>query len=121
MVEMTRNDSRPVYSTETGRICPACSKAVAQCLCHVKTAPPTGAGPVRVSTETRGRRGKAVTLITGLALDLPALTELGKQLRTRFGTGGTVKEGLIELQGDHGDAVIERLKLLGHQVKRAGG
>lgn len=119
MVEMTRNDSRPVYSTETGRICPACGKAVAQCICHVKTAPPANGGPVRVLTETKGRKGKGVTIIKGLALDLPALTELGKQLRSRFGTGGTVKEGVIELQGDHCDGVVELLKQQGHRARRA--
>ena len=116
---MTRNNSRLVYSTEAGRICPECGKAVAQCICRAKTVVPTTSGSVLVSRERRN--GKAVTAIRNLALEPVALTQLGKQLRTMFGTGGTVKEGTLELQGDHSDAVIELLKQQGRQVKRAGG
>ena len=116
---MTRNNSRLVYSTEAGRICPECGKAVAQCICRAKTVVPATSGSVLVSRERRN--GKAVTVIKNLALEPVALTQLGKQLRTMFGTGGTVKEGTLELQGDHSDAVIELLKQQGRQVKRAGG
>jgi translation initiation factor 1 len=76
---------------------------------------------VRVSRETKGRAGKGVTLVRGLAIDNLALVTLGKQLKTACGSGGTVKDGVIEVQGDHCDKVIEVLKNQGFTVKRAGG
>jgi len=76
---------------------------------------------VRVSRESKGRGGKAVTLVKGVALDAVALQQLGKQLKTACGSGGTVKDGVIEVQGDHCDRLIELLKAQGHVVKRAGG
>ena len=69
----------------------------------------------------QGRAGKGVTLVKGLALDDAALAQLGKQLKAACGSVGTVKEGVIEVQGDHCDRVIELLKQQGHTVKRAGG
>lgn len=110
-----------VYSTEGGRMCPACRRPLAQCLCRQNQAAPAGDGIVRVSRETKGRGGKAVTLVRGLALDAAGLTALGKQLKAACGSGGTVKDGVIEVQGDHCERVIEALKALGHTVKRAGG
>lgn len=108
-----------VYSTESGRMCPTCRKALAQCVC--KLAPlPKGDGVVRVSRETKGRGGKSVTLVKGVLLDGVALAELGKQLKTLCGTGGTVKDGVIEVQGEHCDRVIDHLKAQGYVVKRAG-
>jgi translation initiation factor 1 len=82
---------------------------------------PASDGIVRVSTETKGRKGKGVTLIKGLTLDAPALAQLGKQLKTACGSGGTVKDGVIEIQGDHCERVIEHLRKQGWVVKRAGG
>jgi translation initiation factor 1 len=110
-----------VYSTENGRMCPACRQPAAQCVCHAQKAAPAGDGIVRVSRETKGRGGKAVTLVRGLALAEPALNSLGKQLRTACGAGGTVKDGVIEVQGDHCERVIDLLKAQGLTVKRAGG
>lgn len=110
-----------VYSTEHGRMCPACRKPVAECLCKQKKNAPAADGIVRVSRETKGRKGKGVTLIKGLALDNDALTQLAKQLKTACGSGGTVKDGIIEIQGDHCDRVMEALKKEGWSVKRAGG
>ncbi len=110
---------RLVYSTETGRVCPECSKPVAQCICRTKSTPAVAPGNVRVSRERRN--GKAVTVIKGLPLDALALTQFGKQLRASFGTGGTVKDGTVELQGDHCDAVLAMLKEQGHAPKRSGG
>lgn len=110
-----------VYSTEAGRMCPACRQAVAQCVCGQRSAVPAGDGVVRVSRETKGRGGKAVTLVKGLALDALALAALGKQLKAACGSGGTVKDGVIEIQGDHIDRVMVALKAQGHAVKRAGG
>jgi translation initiation factor 1 len=110
-----------VYSTDSGRMCPACRRPVADCVCG-KTAPVSaGDGIVRVSRETKGRAGKGVTLVKGLALDAEALTALAKQLKAACGSGGTVKDGVIEVQGDHCERVIEQLKKQGWAVKRAGG
>ena len=110
-----------VYSTDHGRMCPACSKPQAQCVCKQIKPVPTGDGIVRVSRETKGRGGKAVTLVKGVLVDEVALEQLGKQLKAVCGSGGTVKDGVIEVQGDHVERVMEALKKLGHQVKRAGG
>ncbi|CAM5789172.1 translation initiation factor Sui1 [Rhizobacter fulvus] len=109
-----------VYSTDAGRMCPACRQPIAACVCGRK-AVPAGDGIVRVSRETKGRAGKGVTLVKGLALDAAALTVMGKQLKAACGSGGTLKDGVIEIQGDHVERVIERLKAEGHVVKRAGG
>jgi translation initiation factor 1 len=109
-----------VYSTETGRMCPECRRSTAACVC--KAAPVVkGDGVVRVSRQTKGRGGKVVTVVKGLALNADALAALGKALRTACGSGGTVKDGVIEVQGDHCELVMATLAKLGHQPKRAGG
>ena len=111
-----------VYSTETGRMCPDCRQPVAQCACRANAkASVTGSGVVKVSRETKGRGGKCVTLVKGLALDPMALAQLGKTLRSACGSGGTVKDGVIEVQGDHCELVMAALQKLGHAPKRAGG
>ncbi|MDO9189740.1 MAG: translation initiation factor Sui1 [Sulfurimicrobium sp.] len=110
-----------VYSTEHGKMCPACRKPVAECVCSQNKPMPASDGVVRVSRETKGRKGKGVTLVKGLALDAAVLVQLGKQLKTACGSGGTVKDGVIEIQGDHCERVIETLKQQGWSVKRAGG
>jgi predicted translation initiation factor SUI1 len=74
-----------------------------------------------VGRETKGRRGKGVTTISDLPLDENGLAELAAKLKTRLGTGGTVKEGRIEIQGDHRDRIIAELEGMGYRVKRAGG
>lgn len=109
-----------VYSTDGGRMCPGCRHPVAACACALAVSK-AGDGIVRVSRETQGRQGKGVTVIRGLALDAPALAQLGRDLKAACGSGGTVKGGAIEIQGDHRDRVIERLVFLGMTVKRAGG
>jgi translation initiation factor 1 len=81
----------------------------------------TGDGVVRVSRQTKGRGGKCVTIVKGLMLDAGALALLGKQLRAACGSGGTVKDGVIEVQGDHCELVMEALRKQGHQPKRTGG
>ena len=111
-----------VYSTDVGRICPECRLALAECACKARAkAVLAGDGAVRVSRQIKGRGGKSVTLVKGLALDSIALTALGKQLRTACGSGGTVKDGVIELQGDHCELVMDALKKHGHSAKRVGG
>ncbi|AWL03344.1 translation initiation factor Sui1 [Massilia oculi] len=111
-----------VYSTESGRMCPECRQPLAACACACSArAPAVGDGVVRVSRQSKGRGGKTVTLVKGVALDPAALALLGKQLRTACGSGGTVKDGVIEVQGDHCDAVMDALTKLGHGPRRAGG
>jgi translation initiation factor 1 len=110
-----------VYSTEAGRMCPACRQPLAQCACKAQAVPPPSDGVVRVSRETKGRGGKAVTLVKGAPLDALALAALGKQLRAACGSGGTVKDGVVEVQGDHCERVMALLKEKGWTVKRAGG
>jgi len=111
-----------VYSTETGRMCPDCRKPLVDCACKsAANAKPAGDGNVKVSRESKGRGGKTVTLVRGLPLDAMALALLGKQLRSAVGSGGTVKDGIIEIQGDHCDRVMEELKKQGHNPKRTGG
>lgn len=109
-----------VYSTDQGRMCPLCRQAVTDCICN-RPSVPTGDGIVRVSRETKGRGGKSVTVVRGVLLEGPALIELGKQLKTQCGTGGTVRDGIIEVQGDHCDKVMLLLKTQGFKVKRSGG
>ena len=111
-----------VYSTEVGRTCPACRQALANCRCKAQAnSRPVGDGAVKVGRQTKGRGGKSVTVVSGVALDPIALALLGKQLRTACGTGGTVKDGVIEVQGDHVERVLAELVMLGHKPKRVGG
>jgi translation initiation factor 1 len=111
-----------VYSTEGGRMCPACRQPLAACACAQRSAAPAGDGMVRVSRESKGRGGKTVTLVRGLALESAALAALGKRLRSACGSGGTVKDGVLEIQGDHAERVLALLLAEGvANVKRAGG
>jgi translation initiation factor 1 len=110
-----------VYSTDSGRMCPACRRPVATCTCAQQQRAPAGDGVVRVSRESKGRGGKTVTLVRGLSLDEDALAALGKRLRSACGSGGTVKDGVLEVQGDHAERVTTLLKTEGFVVKRSGG
>ncbi len=107
-----------VYSTDSGRMCPACRQPVAACSCRATPTQPAGDGIARVRRETSGRGGKAVTVVRGLPLDGPALDALGKRLRTACGSGGTCKDGVLEIQGDHVDRVLALLQADGHRAKR---
>ncbi len=112
-----------VYSTTHGQMCPGCGEPVAECICRERQANtiPEGDGIVRVCRETKGRKGKGVTLITGVPVDENKLRSLAKQLKRLCGAGGTVKDRVIEIQGDHRDLLIEELTRQGYTVKRAGG
>lgn len=111
-----------VYSTDGGRTCPTCRQPLATCLCAQRAREAVrGDGRVRVSRESKGRGGKTVTLVRGLALDEAALTALGKRLRTACGAGGALKDGVLEIQGDHVERVIELLVQDGHDARRSGG
>ena len=122
MRKKSANGSGLVYSTEHGRTCPKCDRPLPQCTCGgQKKSVPKGDGIVRISRETKGRKGSGVTLITGLPLTEPELAALAKQLKQRCGSGGTVKNGVIEVQGDHRDVILAELIRLGYQTKKAGG
>ena len=110
-----------VYSTDGGRMCPGCRRPLAACACRITRPAPAGDGVVRVSRETGGRGGKAVTVVRGLALPPADLAALGKRLKTACGSGGTVKDGVVEIQGDHRDRVLQWLVAQGWKAKAAGG
>jgi translation initiation factor 1 len=103
-------------------MCPACRRPRAQCACAEREqVAPQGDGRVRVSRESKGRGGKVVTLVRGLPLQPAALEVLGKQLRSACGAGGTARDGVLEVQGDHVERVMALLQQQGWSVKRAGG
>ena len=111
-----------VYSTETGRTCPECNQPLAECQCRAQAnALVKGDGVVRVSRESKGRSGKGVTLVTGLPLTSDELKKLAKKLKQICGTGGTVKDGVIEIQGEQRDRLVTELNKLGYKAKKAGG
>lgn len=114
-------DSRLVYSSGKGRTCSCCSLPVTECKGRKDKANPTGDGIVRLKKEVKGRRGKTVTTISGVPLDGKALLELASRLKRRCGSGGSVKEGVIEIQGDHRDILVAELEKQGYTVKQAGG
>jgi len=111
-----------VYSTAAGRICPGCLRPVPECVCKDRSRPRDGGdGFVRLSRETKGRKGAGVTLVRGLPLSDADLATLAKRLKARCGVGGTVKDGVIELQGDQRDKLRDLLEKEGYKVKLAGG
>lgn len=117
---MSNKNSRLVYSTEFGKTCPECENIVSECSCKTASIP-DGDGIVRVSLDKKGRKGKGVTLIKGIPLALNDLKKLAKELKQKCGVGGAVKEGNIEIQGDHRDQVIALLKAKSYVVKKSGG
>jgi translation initiation factor 1 len=112
---------RIVYSTGIGQRCPNCLRAISDCACRKGTPGKRGAGIVRVGRETQGRGGKAVTVISGLALGSAELAQLASDLKKRCGCGGTVSNTRIEIQGEHRDVLIAELARRGFIAKRAGG
>ena len=108
-----------VYSTDQGRLCPSCEHPVTDCQCKDDTI--VGDGRVRIALETKGRKGKGVTVITGLPLTEDKLKTLGKKLKTQCGTGGAVKDGHIEIQGDHRQKLKDLLEKEGFSSKFTGG
>jgi translation initiation factor 1 len=115
-----REENPTVYSTSTGRICPKCGKPVENCICR-KNLQPVGDGIVRIFRDSKGRKGKTVTLISGVHLNEKALHDLHSDLKRLCGSGGAIKDGNLEIQGDHRDAVFAELKKRGFTVKLAGG
>ena len=124
----SRNSSAPrdgggiVYSTGVGERCPNCLRPVRECVCKKGTPGKTASdGTVRVSRETQGRKGKGVTVISGLGLPAAELEALATELKKKCGSGGAVDAGRIEIQGDHRDRLVEELTKRGWKTKRAGG
>ncbi len=110
-----------VYSTDSGRMCPGCRQPAVECICGQARPVAAGDGIVRVGREKKGRGGKTVTLVRGLALGTAELASLGRQLKTACGTGGTVADGAIEIQGDHVERVVQLLQAQAFPVRRSGG
>jgi translation initiation factor 1 len=100
-------------------LCPKCHQLKKTCTC--KADEPNKSNVVKVGRETKGRGGKGVTVISDLPLDEKSLAELTTKLKTRLGTGGTVKEGRIEIQGDQRERIVAELEAMGYRVRRAGG
>lgn len=123
-IKIPTKEAGRVYSTESGELCPHCHALAVQCRCRKKTMVPQsdqGDGFVRLTRQTKGRNGKGVTLISGLTLDGDGLKELAKLLKHKCGSGGSVKDGIVEIQGDQRDRLEQELLSLGYRVKRAGG
>jgi translation initiation factor 1 len=110
-----------VYTTGLGAICPGCRRPVADCACHQADGRPARDQTVRVSREVAGRKGKGVSVVTGLPLGPAELEALAGDLKRRCGSGGTVRDGRIEIQGDHRDLLVEELARRGYKARRAGG
>jgi translation initiation factor 1 len=120
------DDSRLVYSTESGRICPSCGLPTTRCTCKKKkTVKKQSISPndgiVRIRREVKGRKGKTITTVVGVPLNDKKLQQFAKTLKRLCGTGGTVKDGVIIIQGDHRDTLLKEIKQQGYTVKLAGG
>ena len=110
-----------VWSTQHGRLCARCDQPVDRCRCPKGGPVKTGDGIVRVARETKGRKGKGMTLVHGVPLGEAELKKLAKKLKALCGSGGAVKDGVIEIQGDHRDRIVPVLEAEGWTVKKAGG
>ena len=119
------DNSRLVYSTVTGKICPSCQKSVAECSCKKKKSRSQTKikydGIIRIQREVKGCKGKTVTTVSAYQLADDELKNLATQLKRRCGTGGSVKDGVIIIQGDHRDTLVTELKNRGFKAKIAIG
>ena len=117
--------SRLVYSTETGRICPSCGKPTKHCSCKGKSiqpqSNPQSDGIIRIQREKKGRKGKTVTAVNGFDPSADDLKQIAKKLKSQCGTGGSIKDGMIIIQGDHRQTIQKELQKQGFKVKLAGG
>ncbi len=117
----TRRGDGLVYSSKSGRTCPHCNHAIADCVCRKNPRADRGDGIVRIRREVKGRRGKTVTAISGIPLPEDELRVLAGDLKRHCGTGGAAKDGVIEIQGDHRDTLAQLLRERGYTVKLPGG
>ena len=118
---MRHMNSRVVYSTGIGSLCPNCRRPVRACVCPKGAPGAAKPAAVRVGRETQHRAGKGVTTVSGLPLSPTDLEALATQLKKRCGSGGTVRAGVIEVQGEHRDTIVAELIKLGWDAKRSGG
>ena len=122
---MKRPDKTVYYSSPqgSGNRCAKCGWPVESCACakSEETAGPRSGQRVRVSRSSAGRGGKTVTLVSGIEGGEAILAALAKTMTARCGAGGTVKDGVIEIQGDHVDALLAFLSSEGYRPRRAGG
>ncbi len=116
-----RDENPTVYSTSSGRMCPKCGRPVDSCVCQKTQSPVKGDGVVRIFRDSKKRKGKTVTLITGIPLNGQTLHSLHSDLKRLCGSGGSIKDGNLEIQGDHRDTILVELKKRGFTVKLAGG
>lgn len=112
---MTKNDNRTVWSSEHGDLRKQKQNPVSA------RSLPSGQQTAYLHRESRGRGGKAVTVVKNLVLSEDDLKALAKKLKQECGTGGTVKDSIIEIQGEQRQRIAEVLRKLGYQVKIAGG
>ena len=120
------NNSRLVYSTESGRLCPSCGNPATKCTCKKKKGKKKqqeyqNDGIIRIRREVKGRKGKTVTTIFGIPLDDKELKQFAKTLKRCCGAGGSVKDGVVIIQGDHKEVLFQEIKKQGYTVKIAGG
>ena len=121
--------SRLVWSSESGRICPECGKPVSSCACKKKKKSNADKplrnypadGIIRIMRETKGHKGKTVTVIGNIPIKDSELKEFAKKLKARCGTGGSIRDGEILIQGDHREAILDEITRQGYKVKLAGG
>ena len=113
--------ARIICSTGVGSLCPNCRRPVRECVCPKGAPGAAKPAAVRVGREIKGRAGKGVTTITGLPMTLSDIESLAAKLKKRCGSGGTVREGVIEIQGDHRDVIVAELVKLGWPAKKSGG
>jgi translation initiation factor 1 len=113
--------ARIIYSTGIGNLCPNCRRPVRDCVCPKGAPGAAKPAAVRVGREIKGRAGKGVTTVTGLPLSLSDIASLAAKLKQRCGSGGSVRGGVIEIQGDHRDAIVADLTKLGWAAKKSGG
>jgi translation initiation factor 1 len=117
-----KQNYREVYSTDRGALCPKCSKAVNACSCKDDDRKKiVGDGNVKIRREKKGRGGKTVTTVSGLRLSHDELKKLLSELKRIIGGGGTEKDGVLELQGDHSKLILSELEKRGVKAKLAGG
>ena len=119
------DSTRLVYSTEKGSICPSCQRPSSQCKCKKKKPSSQTSikydGIIRICREVKGRKGKTVTTVSGFEIDDNELKEIASRLKRKCGTGGSVKDGVIIIQGDHRETLRLEIKSQGYTVKFDGG
>ena len=113
--------SNRVYSTDQGRICPSCNQAKTSCRCKAAAVQDKGDGIIRIRRETKGRKGAGVTIIDGLVLEASEMKKLVKKIKQNCSSGGAIKGGSVEIQGEHRESIKALLEKSGYTVKLSGG